>query len=151
MPACPRAETSNPRPSSRLPMSCTSCPASSPGPGRERVLVRKVSDLPAAVTEALDFLEYDFRDRKVWVKPNLLSPRPPADSVTTQPELIRLVVRELRRRGAAEVWVSDNPGGRLQGDVASYIAPTGAVEASEGCFVEPARDPVLLPLKSRFV
>ena len=35
----------------------------------ERVLVRKVTDLGAAVTEALDFLDYDFAGKRIWVKP----------------------------------------------------------------------------------
>jgi uncharacterized protein (DUF362 family)/Pyruvate/2-oxoacid:ferredoxin oxidoreductase delta subunit len=108
-------------------------------------------DLPRAVEEALDFLGYDFAGRRVWVKPNLLSPHPPEASVTTDPELIRQVVRRLRALGAAQVWVADNPGGGLQRNVSSYIAPTGAVEASEGGFRSISETPVALPLKSRFV
>ena len=100
----------------------------------ERVLVRKVSDLSADVNEALDFLPYDFAGKRVWVKPNLLGPHLPEHGVTTDPDLIRNVVRELKRRGAATVWVADNPGGGLQRNVETYIAPTGVVEASEGCF-----------------
>jgi len=116
-----------------------------------RVLVRKVADLPAAVSEALDFLGYDFSGRKVWVKPNLLSPHPPAHSVTTDPELIRCCVRDLKARGTATVWVADNPGGGLQGNIASYLEPTGAIEASEGCFHNIGETPVPLKLNSRIV
>ncbi len=118
---------------------------------RPRVLVRKVTDIAAAVTEALEFLDYDFAGKKVWVKPNLLSPHPPEHSVTTNPELIRQVVRGLKVRGAGRVWVADNPGGGLQRNVADYIAPTGVIEASEGCFHSLTETPVTLPLKSRFL
>ena len=117
----------------------------------ERVLVRKVTDLGAAVTEALDFLDYDFAGKRIWVKPNLLSPHPPEHSVTTDPEVIRHVVRGLRARGAKDIWVADNPGGGLQRNVSSYIAPTGAVEASEGCFRGISETPVSIPTKSRFL
>lgn len=116
-----------------------------------RVLVRKFIDLPAVVAEALDFLEYDFAGKRVWVKPNLLSPHPPEHSVTTDPEVIHLVVRGLRRRGAKEIWVADNPGGGLQRNVEDYIRPTGAVEASEGCFRSISETPVSVPTGSRFI
>jgi uncharacterized protein (DUF362 family)/NAD-dependent dihydropyrimidine dehydrogenase PreA subunit len=117
----------------------------------ERVLVRKVADLNAAVADALDFLGYDFAGKRVWVKPNLLSPHPPEHGVTTDPEVIRQSVRGLRARGAKDIWVADNPGGGLQRNVATYIAPTGAVEASEGCFRSISETPMTVPTKSRFL
>jgi uncharacterized protein (DUF362 family)/NAD-dependent dihydropyrimidine dehydrogenase PreA subunit len=116
----------------------------------ERVLVRKVVDLGAAVAEALDFLGYDFAGKRVWVKPNLLGPHPPEAGVTTDPELVRCVVRELKRRGVATVRVADNPAGRHAERLADYIAVTGVVEASEGCFLDIAEHSIMLPLKSRF-
>jgi uncharacterized protein (DUF362 family)/NAD-dependent dihydropyrimidine dehydrogenase PreA subunit len=117
----------------------------------ERVLVRKVVDLGAAVAEALDFLGYDFAGKRVWVKPNLLGPHLPEHSVTTDPEVVRHTVRGLRARRAKDIWVADNPGGALQRNISSYIAPTGAVEASEGCFRGISETPVTLPTKSRFL
>jgi len=117
----------------------------------ERVLVRKVSDLNAAVAEALDFTGHDFAGKRVWVKPNLLGPHPPDAGVTTDPELVRCIVRELKRRSAAAVWVADNPGGGLQRNVSTYIAPTGVVDASEGCFRGISETPVAIPTKSRFL
>jgi len=115
-----------------------------------RVLVRKVSDLGVAVDEALDFLEYDFAGKRVWVKPNLLGPHAPERSVTTAPELVRHVVRELKRRRASAVWVADNPMGGHSVRLADFLAPTGVVKASEGCFRDVAESSVLLPLRSRF-
>ncbi|MBM3332590.1 DUF362 domain-containing protein [candidate division WOR-3 bacterium] len=117
----------------------------------ERVLVRKVTDLSADAAEALDSLEYDFAGKRVWVKPNLLGPHPPEHGVTTDPELIRHAVRGLKARGAREICVADNPGGGLQRNVSTYIAPTGAVEASEGCFRGIAERPVSISIKSRFI
>lgn len=118
---------------------------------RPRVLVRRVADLPSAVAEALDFLEYDFAGKRVWVKPNLLSPHTPEKGVTTDPELVRNVVRELQRRGAAAIWVADNPAGLHREKLDEYLAPTGVVEASEGLFRNIAESSIVLPLQSRFV
>ncbi len=116
-----------------------------------RVLVRKVTDLAAAVREALDFLDYDFSGRRVWVKPNLLGAHLPEAGVTTDPELVRWVVRELRRRKPADVVVFDNPGGALNTDIASFIRPTGVIEASQGAFRTAPQTPTMLKLRSRFV
>jgi uncharacterized protein (DUF362 family)/Pyruvate/2-oxoacid:ferredoxin oxidoreductase delta subunit len=118
---------------------------------KERVLVRKAFDLAATVTECLDFLGQDFEGLRVWVKPNLLAAARPEQGVTTDPELVRQVVRQLRARGATQVLVSDNPGMTLSGSVAAFLAPTGVVEASEGCFRSPADNPIPMTLKSRFV
>lgn len=118
---------------------------------RARVLVHPSADLDAAANVALDFLEHDFCGQRVWVKPNLIGPFPPERGATTDPELIRVIVRALRARGATEVWVADNPGGWLKNDIETYLAPTGIVEASEGCFRNIADTPVTLRLRSRFI
>lgn len=120
-------------------------------PATKRVLVRKVTDLETDVAEALDFLEYDFAGKKVWVKPNLLAPHPPEAGVTTDPELVRQIVRGLRARGAAQVWVADNPAGVHRGSLAEYLAPTSIVAASEGCFRNISESSLLLPVNSRFI
>lgn len=117
---------------------------------RQRVLIRKITDLPTAVSEAFDFLQFDFSNKKVWVKPNLLAPHPPEAGVTTDPQLVRQVVRELRRRSAARVLVGDNPAGVHSQPMEEYLAPTGVVEASEGCFTNVSINPVTLKLNSRF-
>ncbi len=117
----------------------------------ERVLVRRVNHLADTVRETLDFLDYDFTGKKVWVKPNLLGPHQPERGVTTDPELVRAVVRELKHRGAAGIVVTDNPGGRIRGGLAAFLASTGVPAASEGCFRGLDRTPATLPLQSRFI
>lgn len=122
-----------------------------PDAAHARVLVRRSDPLEPAVAEALDFLEQDFRGLRVWVKPNLISPHPPERSVTTNPELVRAVVRELKRRDAAAIAVGDNPGGWLRVNIEHYLAPTGIVAASEGCFQGISDAAVTLPVRSRFL
>jgi uncharacterized protein (DUF362 family) len=114
------------------------------------VLVRRITDLKSAVREALDFLNYDFAGRKVWVKPNLLAPHPPAAGVTTSPELIQAVVTELRHRNAKKIWVGDNPAGAHRQPLEQYLKPTGVIEASQGYFFNVSINPTPLKLNSRF-
>ncbi|MFO7676581.1 MAG: DUF362 domain-containing protein [bacterium] len=116
-----------------------------------RVLVRRVTDLDATVAESLDFLGQNFRGLRVWVKPNLLGSHPPEDGVTTDPGVIAACVRELKARGAKAVFVGDNPGGGLTGPLSEFVAATGAVEASAGCFTDVSLRTTTLRLNSRFV
>jgi ferredoxin len=46
--------------------------------------------------------------------------------------------------------VADNPMGAHSARLADFLAPTGVVEASEGCFRDVAESSVLVPLRSRF-
>ncbi len=48
--------------------------------------------------------------KTVLLKPNILSGSPPEKAVTTHPELVRAVIKELRTRGAARILVGDSPG-----------------------------------------
>ena len=120
-------------------------------PANSRVLVRTVSDLPAAVAESLDFLDFDFHGKRVWVKPNLLGSLPPERGVTTDPRIVRACVEQLRRRGASTISVGDNPGGGFPGTMHDFVRPTGVIEASDGRFVDVGSETATLELKSRFV
>jgi len=48
---------------------------------------------------------------KVLLKPNLLSAKTPDQCVTTHPELVRAVIRELRRKGVEKITIADSPAG----------------------------------------
>ncbi len=48
---------------------------------------------------------------RVLLKPNLLSARPPEEAVTTHPEVVRAVVRELRAAGVTDLTLGDSPAG----------------------------------------
>lgn len=117
----------------------------------QSVLVRKITELHSAVVEALDFLNYDFSGRRVWVKPNLLAPHPPEAGVTTNPDLIYEVVSELKRRNASKIIVGDNPAGVRRSNIEKYLAPTGIVEASQGFFANISVNSVKLPITSRYI
>ncbi len=50
--------------------------------------------------------------QRVFIKPNLLSKAEPERAVTTHPEVLRAVIREVRACSPASVSVGDSPGGR---------------------------------------
>ena len=52
----------------------------------------------------------DVKGKKVLLKPNVLSDSGVSDSITTNPEIVRLAIRHCKANGAAEVWVGDSPG-----------------------------------------
>lgn len=52
----------------------------------------------------------DVRGKIVLLKPNVLSDSSISDSITTNPEIVRLAIRHCRANGASEVWVGDSPG-----------------------------------------
>ncbi len=52
----------------------------------------------------------DVQGRKVLVKPNILSDAKPEDCITTNPEVVRAVIRLLKEKGASEILVGDSPG-----------------------------------------
>jgi uncharacterized protein (DUF362 family)/ferredoxin len=88
--------------------------------------------------------------RRVLIKPNMLGPNPPEKGITTHPSIIRALVRSLRKRGAT-CAVGDNPG--MNGYAANHFCAevSGILDASEGAFINLARQAVCLPLSSRFI
>lgn len=50
------------------------------------------------------------KGKKVLLKPNLLAPSKPEQSVTTHPEVVRAVIKLAYENGAASVAVGDSPG-----------------------------------------
>lgn len=53
----------------------------------------------------------------VLLKPNLLSPRPPEEAVTTHPEVVRAVVELVREAGAERIWLGDSCAGAHSDDI----------------------------------
>jgi uncharacterized protein (DUF362 family)/Pyruvate/2-oxoacid:ferredoxin oxidoreductase delta subunit len=47
--------------------------------------------------------------QRVLIKPNMLAGKPPDKAVTTHPELVRAIIRQVQQAGAT-AWVGDSPG-----------------------------------------
>ncbi|MCU0666211.1 MAG: DUF362 domain-containing protein [Candidatus Omnitrophica bacterium] len=79
--------------------------------------------------------KYDFKGKKVFVKPNLLGSFAPDKGVTTHPAVVSSVVDYLISHGASVV-VGDNCGmPRAYGDNESVAKVTGIYEASKGHYI----------------
>jgi uncharacterized protein (DUF362 family) len=93
--------------------------------------------------------ESKLKGKKVLVKPNMLGLYKPEQAVSTHPALVRTVVRWLRQAGAT-VSVGDNCGLSGYGLNQRAAKITGIEEASEGAYINIARDVIEKPVESRF-
>jgi len=57
---------------------------------------------------AADFPEV--KNKSVLLKPNILSDAPVEDCITTNPEVVRAVIRLVKEKGASKIIVGDSPG-----------------------------------------
>ena len=89
-----------------------------------------VSEKIKTVIELLGGLDKYIRPgMQVLLKPNLLSAKEPSRAITTHPEIVAAVAREVRKLGA-EVIVGDSPGGAKRG-VQRVWDNTGMTEMAE--------------------
>lgn len=74
--------------------------------------------------------------KTVLLKPNILSDQPPEKAVTTHPEIVKQVIRYLKRKGAGTIYVGDSPGVPKPGfsgkkcGIAEVVSQEGAVWAN---------------------
>ena len=114
------------------------------------ILDSEYARMEEAVEKILHAFPLPWKGKRVVIKPNILGPSPPEKGITTHPALIRALVQSLKKREAI-CLVGDNPG------VLGYAANehcgrvSGILEASDGCFVNFARETVQVAVRSRFV
>ncbi|MDR2772004.1 MAG: DUF362 domain-containing protein [Elusimicrobiota bacterium] len=63
---------------------------------------------------------------KILIKPNLLAPRDPSQAITTHPEIVRAMIRLVKKAGATPI-VGDSPGGSIR-DIKNLWKVTGMTE-----------------------
>ncbi len=90
------------------------------------------------------------KGKKVFIKPNMLGLFPPEQHATTHPSLVRCLVGSFREAGA-EVAVGDNCGVGGYGLNNRVAKKSGIAEASDGAFINVAKDTVQVPLNSRYM
>ncbi len=106
----------------------------------------------AAVRRAVDLMggigSFIRSGERVLIKPNLLKGRPPADAVTTHPEIVRAVIRLVHQAGA-RAFVGDSPG---IGDLRAVAERSGvlAVIEQEGASLAEFDDAVTIKGRGRF-
>lgn len=74
-----------------------------------KVIIREgdYQNLNPIIKEIFDVFPLELENKKVLIKPNLVSPEPPDKALTTHPSIIRAIAEEVQRRGG-EPWVGDN-------------------------------------------
>ncbi|MEO0102211.1 MAG: DUF362 domain-containing protein [candidate division WOR-3 bacterium] len=82
----------------------------------------------------------EFKNKKVFLKPNMLSARKPKEGVTTNPELVKLIVEYILEKGG-EIKVGDNPSVSGKGIQTKVGEKTGIKEAALGHFVDISQNP----------
>jgi uncharacterized protein (DUF362 family)/NAD-dependent dihydropyrimidine dehydrogenase PreA subunit len=102
--------------------------------GKSEVIIRPVgADLQQTVDDMMaGLVPNTFGGATVLIKPNMVGPSAPELGHTTNPELVRAVVRSCLDRNA-RVMVGDNPGG-MNRNSRNVAQKTGILDASEGCF-----------------
>lgn len=83
---------------------------------------------------------FEFKNKKVFLKPNMLSARRPEEGVTTNPELVKLIVEYILEKGG-EIKVGDNPSVTGEGVQTKVGEKTGIKEAALGHFVDISQNP----------
>jgi uncharacterized protein (DUF362 family)/Pyruvate/2-oxoacid:ferredoxin oxidoreductase delta subunit len=93
----------------------------------------EAEELRECVRQCLDHTDPDMKQvssgKKVLLKVNMLSARPPEQAVTTHPSLVRAVAEVCTERGA-EVRIGDSPGGS-ESDIRRYWEKTGMSDVAE--------------------
>jgi uncharacterized protein (DUF362 family) len=109
-------------------------------------------DLTDTISRGLDLLGISVRDRRVFLKPNMVEYERDA-SINTHPHVVAAAATALLRRGAREVVVGEGPGHRR--DIEYLLAGTGFDTVLSDLrlkFVDLNLDDVRqVPLKSRFM
>lgn len=79
---------------------------------RKRCDVYETEQLERHITDMLDGLEFnkkiELRDKKVLIKPNLVSPIKPEKGVTTHPVIVEAVIRYLLKAGVRDIGIGDS-------------------------------------------
>ncbi|HBM17405.1 MAG TPA: hypothetical protein DD381_13845 [Lentisphaeria bacterium] len=107
----------------KIPVACTKCASYDP-----ELLSLKVRE---AIVLAGGFPKSIRKGARVLLKPNILSAREPENAVTTHPEVVRAVIRELKHIGA-HITVGDSPAGLHPWDKLWNTTGIGKVCEEEG-------------------
>jgi len=109
----------------------------------------RYEDAAAVVHELLCRSGIRFAGKKVLVKPNILSGKPPETATTTHPAIVEAVVDFLIGAGA-EVSVGDNPGMSGYGSSIGAAKYSGILDASRGRYINISLQSRGVPVRSRF-
>lgn len=87
------------------------------------------TDIQTSLKEALDLLggldKFVFPNDKVLIKPNMVEAIHPDKAVTVHPEVLRALIKELKKIGVQSIYVGDSPGyqtAKKVGEISGILA-----------------------------
>jgi uncharacterized protein (DUF362 family)/NAD-dependent dihydropyrimidine dehydrogenase PreA subunit len=101
------------------------------------------------VGRAFEAFPQQWSGKKVLVKPNMLTSRPPERGITTHPSIVRAATKWLLDAGA-QVTVGDNPAATGRGENERCARGSGMTDAALGCYRNLSQDGVAVEVRSRF-
>jgi uncharacterized protein (DUF362 family)/ferredoxin len=90
--------------------------------------------LSQAVDRAFELFPWEFRSKKVLIKPNVLRASEAEEGIVTHPAVLRAVVDKVEAMGPASIIVGDNPGVMGYGANEECFRRTGLREAAKGYY-----------------
>lgn len=114
------------------------------------VYLRDAENLQSTIEEIFrKFNHLNFKDKRIFVKPNMLRIAQPDDCVVTNPDLVKVSVKFLKENGA-DVTVGDNPIPQLVNQI-EVGKRCGFFDASDGNFKNIGRYVKRMKIKNRNV
>ncbi len=93
-----------------------------------------------AVDRAFDVFSLYLKDKKVWIKPNVLRASEASEGIVTHPAVLRAVVEKVETMAPASIVVGDNPGLFNYGANEESFKTAGLLEASKGYYLNIGND-----------
>lgn len=72
------------------------------------VYIKKTKKYSELLT-ILNLMNLDVYGKRIFIKPNLVIPIPPSSGVITNPEIVRVLIKYLREKGAKEILIGELP------------------------------------------
>ncbi len=109
------------------------------------------STVNTAINELLDAGNINVEGRKVLVKPNMLGLFKPEKAATTHPSIISALVEALKKRGASQIIVGDNPGvgGYAISDKVARVSGIGP--AAKDAYKNISKEGVQIKIRDRYI
>ncbi len=109
------------------------------------------ASMDSVVERALDAYAPDLSGKSILVKPNILAQFKPERGATTNPALVKAVVKALKKRNPKKIMVGDNPGATAFGINEKCAKMTGILDAAGDCYVNLMERPKVVDIGSPYL